>query len=115
MIGDKNNRPSHAPIKSTDRLRKNRGPSSEIHSSVRKGRDCNRASFSEMTVLSSEAGFKGDSDEGVRELIGANSPGEQAVRLRSSGVVLPIGCSNNRNKSQENQFTSLSLAELIGP
>lgn len=54
-----------------------------------------------MAVLSSEAEFNGESDEGVRELIGANSPVELAVRLRSSDIVMPIGPSNNRNKSQD--------------
>jgi len=76
MIGDKNSRPSNAPDKSTARLTANRRLSTEIHSSVCNGRDCKRASFSEIAVLSSEAGFKGESDEGVRELIGAYSPAE---------------------------------------
>jgi hypothetical protein len=53
-----------------------------------------------MAVLSSEAEFKGESDEGVRELIGANSPVELAVRSDPRIIIMPIGRSNNRNKSQ---------------
>jgi len=76
MTGDKTNRPKSDPTKSTDRFTTNRKLSAQIHSSVRKGKDCNCASFSEIAVLSSEAEFKGASDEGVSELIGAYSPAE---------------------------------------
>ena len=88
----------------------------EIHSSVRKNSGSKCASFSEIFVLSTEAAFKGESDEGVRELIGAYSPVEYAVRRRFCGCPLcQLVVTTTLIKVRTISFTNWDQDEPRGP